>query len=1111
MSTFSSSRDVSGDAMVISSVSSADTANLGISPALPNGVRLERHHCIQLRLSSTNIVKLSDWDIKQSIRKLDAECSTPLYERLDRCPHEKILLFVIIYRSKASAEKLTSKISLLRNFVKIGLDILHVEIQNESNNFDETMDGLQKVMWLRNLPIRWFELDLLQGSCVVPLSHVLWKYLDISFGRIVGMETKSPETSNSALLQCDVCIKFAEENSCKKIMNEMSSGSCVASKEGASIVFQIGADLERGGYMDSNLVAERKTLRDKIRAAKLQHEADIILLTSSVNEAEEYLESVALDATDALNASNVSKERDAFVDYCRRCKLLIKQSESSIDNGRDLDEIIDLKKSDSKALKAASAALTRMKTLFSQTIAVGNLNKKLAVQREAEKELQIVLHDNKKTAHSYVTKATEMCGVMRQTSSDADCSEVFEDTLRRTEMLASTLTRLLKTETGGQRYVQTLQKSLSLMQQQMENMIPTTLMLTAFATLVESMNKCEADLTALRGSAPSLFPSHPTDMGESAVRSLVKHGRDKFQIFLNDVKVKNSGAFSVEESERSGADERDVKGSEGESEGDTEVDILDIVESLEVHMKVCETVLAAELLASVYLPSPSPKEQATTSDLTRILGSRDGSKDCSAVSISEQCVCHTDCCICDSAEMRELSNLFKIEILQPYQDRIKRIAMLLQSPLPTLLDAFHSGDVRRSVENAYDLLQVGIKDFEGDKKELRNEAKRIHQEHIYEVKQKKIAEEKRIEHEKNERKKLLERKIALLKIRKRELEEDEQKKKDEVAFVAAEELRRKREYSESENARLEDDYQNECENGDFTDTDLDRNDSGEQYSRSRYSDGKEYEGQPRRSECTRGAFVYALQPPCWDMQSTEQSNTDNGHTPYSDIATTTTTTTTAVPGESIVESRKRNRILSALGWKGKEDDSGIVSATRRKLSQGGLTLRGAESATTLTEPTHPSAAEECVSATHRTVNVSDIDSGITVAPTPAATSVTSVEGIIDTSHIVVAATALVLAVAPESVPLSVVHVAANSRKKKKGKGSINNEVVADTNITVQSAASSLVPATVAAAVVVPVIEVEAAVAVEVEVSTLDPKKQESFMREALLARKLMRKELLKCT
>ena len=673
-------------------------------------------------------------------------------------------------------------------------------------------------------------------------------------------------------------------------------------------------------------------------------------------------------------------------------------------------------------------------------------------------------------------------------------------------MLTATLTRLLKTETGGQRYAQTLQKSLSLMQQQMENMIPNTLMLTAFATLVESMNKSEAGLTTLRGSAPSLFPSHPTDTAELAVRSLVKHGRDKFQIFLKNIEVKNSGALDVEESERSGAEESDVKGSEGKGEckgeGDTEVDMLDIVESLELHMKVCETTLAAELLASVYIPSPN--EQAGTSDRSQILGSRDGIKDCSSVSTTEQCVCHTDCCLCDSAEMRELSNLFNIEILQPYQERIKRIAMLLQSPLPTLLDTFHSGDVRRSVENAYDLLQVGIQDFEGDKKELRNEAKKIHYELIYETKQKKIAEERRIEHEKNERKKLLERKIAFLKTRKRELEEEEQRRNDEIAIVAAEEQRRKGEYSVSENARLQDDSHNECENGDFTDTDMDRHDSGARYTGSRYSDGREYERQPRRSECTRGAFVYALQPPCWDMQSTEQSYTDNGHM---------ATTTIAVQGGSVVEGRKRNRILSAVGWRGKEDDSGIVSATRRKLSQGGVTLRGAESALTPSEPTNPSVAEECESVTNCAVNVSDIDCGITVAP--AATSVTSVdgpssvEGIVDSSHIVVAATALVMAVAPESVPRSVVEVAANSRKKKKGKGSMNNEVVANSNITLQSAALSVVPATMAVAVVVPVIEVEAAV--EVAAPILDSKRQESFMREALLASKLKRKKLLKCT
>ena len=1069
------------------------------STMLANGVRLERHHCIQLKLSSTNILKLSDWDIKQSIRKLDSECSSPLHERLDRCTQEKVVSFAIIYKNESSIEKLTNKISLLRNAVKIGPNVLHIEVINDSSKIDGRVTGLQQVMWLRNLPIRWFELDLLQGRCVVPVNHILRKHVDSSFGEIVHMESKSPKASSNALLQCDVCIKFADESSCKKIMSELSSGSCVASKEGASIVFPVAAELDSSGYMDNKSIAERKTLRDKIRAAQLQREADSMSLTSLVNEAEECLESAALNT---LDSDSVLKERDSLANECDKGKILLKSSESSADHG-DLEEIVDLTRADSRALKAASALLARKIASFTQAIAIQQLNNKLAAQREAEKALQVTLHDNQKVANACVTKATEMCRVISQVSDATDCRETFQDIIRRTEVLTSTLTQLLKTESGGQRYVQALQRSLSHIEDQIELILPISILLTAYASLIESLDKSERDLSMLRGAAPSLFPSHATDMAELAVRSLVKHGREKFQSFLKCIQVKSDDDTSaLTEGGKSGVDSGDVRCSEG--------DMLDIAESVEVLMKVCEVALAAELLASSYLSSL--QANVLNSDVTQTISVNDGATEGVLMSVAEQCACYTDSCICDSAEMKELSHLFQVEILQPYQDRIKRISHLLQAPLPLsfLLDSFRVGDVRRSTENACDLLQVGIKDYEDDKKELRREANRIEQERVYEIKQKKIIEERRIEHEKNERRKLLEKKIALLKMKKKELEDEEQKKKDEAVEAAQEEERRKRGYAPSDNARQEDfDFQNENqneyenENLECRSTDMDRYDDSERYA-SRYCDGREFERQPRRTECSRGDFVYSLQPPCWDLQATAQTHTDSGHTAENRDNTITTT----------------QWVSSAVGWKGNEEDSGIVSATRRKLSQGGVTLKGAvcaviAAAATATAPKNPCVAEEVMSVTHSTVDASYSEIAVDLVVTSLSTvdKSSSAGGTVQPSHTI---GTLVVAAAP--VPQSVVAVAGASRKRKKVQTPLSGGGAgADPVTRVQpTAPAPAPPVAVAVAVIAPVIEVEAAVevalveiAVEAALPVVDSKKQESHMREALLASKLKRKKLLK--
>jgi hypothetical protein len=289
---------------------------------MPNGVRIEKFHSVRLKVSGSELLKVSDWDLKQSIRKLDFRCSDPLYESITRNFDSKALSIFMVYDSRVSTDELSRKIDLLRNKVKVNAQIVHVEVVSEVGDISDSKSiNLSKTVWLRNLPIRWFELDSFQGSCAVPSAHIVYSFLQENFGVIDQMETKSPKDGKGTLLQIDLCVKFSNASSCTKLMDVMGSRSCIARREGASIVFPITAELDMSDYLSSELVAQRASLRDKVRSCRAELKRVSAALSLALDDTEVYLSSPALQ--DMLLSTAMKREYEDVVQLCVKYRIIL--------------------------------------------------------------------------------------------------------------------------------------------------------------------------------------------------------------------------------------------------------------------------------------------------------------------------------------------------------------------------------------------------------------------------------------------------------------------------------------------------------------------------------------------------------------------------------------------------------------------------------------------------------------------------------------------------------------------------------------------------------------------------------------------------------------------
>jgi hypothetical protein len=237
-----------------------------IGSILSTGVHIERFHAIQLSVSSINNIEATDWDLKQSFRKLDQHCSTPLCEKIVRNSNRKLLILSLVFENEMAVEKLTDKIKLLRNELMVNKNHLQVKaITKDKTVSDSEKERKNQSIWLRNLPSRWFDLDSFHGNRVIPSNHMLRKLLEEQFGLVLQMECKNQITN---LLQCDVCVGFATLYGSDQAMTTFGGDSCVAKKEGASAIFLISAELDDSGYLEKDSIAERALSRDELHAAQ---------------------------------------------------------------------------------------------------------------------------------------------------------------------------------------------------------------------------------------------------------------------------------------------------------------------------------------------------------------------------------------------------------------------------------------------------------------------------------------------------------------------------------------------------------------------------------------------------------------------------------------------------------------------------------------------------------------------------------------------------------------------------------------------------------------------------------------------------------------------------
>ena len=965
---------------------------------LPNGVRIEKFHSIQLKVSGSELIKISDWDLKQSIRKLDSRCSDPLYESITRHFDSKALSIFMVYEGRDSADELSRKIDLMRNKIKINAQILHVEVVSAVGDISDSKSiNSIKAVWLRNLPIRWFELDSFQGSCAVPSAHIVYSFLQENFGVVDQMETKSPKDGKGTLLQIDLCIKFSNSSSCTKLMDVMGARSCIARRDGASIVFPITAELDMSDYLSSDLVAQRASLRDKVRSCRAELKREAAALSLALDDAELYLSTPAIQ--DMLVTTAIKSEYEDVVHLCVKYRVTLGDYSIS-DSSSALDEEVPKMRSRSKELQSATSIVTQRKSSLGQSAALEQLSRKVKAQKEAEELLQIELLDLRTRAKDCLLSATDMSASGKSICDLHKWGDVADKLFPRVDILSTTLSQLLKNQGGGAKYMGVLKKSFSSLDSYLQSISPVIELLSGFNVLTEYLEKTKRELFP-HDASPSVpsdtaeAPLSTADIAKNTVRNLISEGNKKMDAFL----VRIVGWKNEWESEGNSEQHAGLKSVLDDGDMCNQEELLKIAQAVDVLLKVHSQLQDAASVAQSILRSfgatadPDPGNQTSDSGDSNPVDAADRGRDRDrdiGVRARGSCLCFTGCCICSGAELEELRRLFKAEIMDPYDYRMSRIAVLLRSDVDTLLEpSFHTG-LRNSVETGCNLLQIGVEEHEQDKRELVIEAKRIEEDRLLRIQKQEAIEAERLKRLKEDNRALLEKKIAILKAKKKELEEvkEEEKRSSEVqvreGFPEAEE-RHSMDVSARDEHRREqptrtDRWDSERDGGRDRDYGRDR-DEGRDRNNGRDRDegrgggmdwdgGRDRDGErdrdrgrergryderhsncrPREVECEKGIHIYALQPPPWDLDPSMDEGAcmrnmrrRDGHVESSSCSSSSSSSSRddqsyGIEGEgdeAACVGQKRRLVLSAVGHTSATGDRLILSALRRTIGQGG--------------------------------------------------------------------------------------------------------------------------------------------------------------------------------
>ena len=1003
----------------------AGSPSCAVGNVLQNGVRIEKHHSLLLRLSCIDIVKTSDWDLKQSIRKLDPTCSVPLLERIDRVIPKRGVELHLIYENSSSMQLISSKIELLMNKVKANSRLLNVEVISglPENTCTKAKKVLQAV-WLRNLPIRWFQLDTLAVSCVVPNTHILRTFMSDTFGEILQMETRNQNSEKENFLRCDVCIQFAGDDGRNKMMNTMSDGSCVARKEGSDAAFPITAEFDLEGYFDIRLIDQRIALRESLIAAQKMENKEVEHFKKAVSDAE-----VDLNSTDVLGLLDVVAFRDTHEELKMLCtsSTALERNALSAHKG-DLEDQILMSKQQCKALRAASFSISSKAQALMQLLRAEQANRKLIAQREAAELIQMHIRELQSSARHSVDFALEISRLGKELCMQNYWENVPQKLFPRMDILTNNLSHLLKKESGGEKFASMLQKSQLQLEECIAYTAPIVTHLEQYNDLSEAIKRAQNSMSIDEECDPSISEersSYPVaDTARECVKSLIRKGTESTRTFLSSIsefETDNNSVVSKENKDKEKEREKD-KEKEKDTDGDTvqiectEKGVAGLAHAIDVLRGVHARLLDAELTTHTLVDSfgvradadaegsdesPSTREEtfiltstlsstiaATStgeladtphsfvleSSLSHALLSPPFTAGVGAKKGRSVCLCFKGSCICDSEELKQLHGLYRIEIADPFELRISRISNMLRSPLEAVVAPSFLTNLKNSVETACALSLIGAREYEQDREALMKEADLIRAEEDREkIRQQQVAEEN-VKRVKAEQRALLERKIAALKSRKRELEEIEEEKnrKDIVEAVSANQV--------DHHECLEGDVNHST--GVHTNTSMNRtvsrmdsergrerdSERGRERERvvrrdsyedpfERYSDGLERQQQARETECEKGEYVYTLLAPSWDTENPADSTTpDNGvasdprdrksgrsfsgassssrNRNNDDIENDVIATNGNIDGG--VCGVKRCRMHSVVGCVVADTDSGILSATRRRLNLTGI-------------------------------------------------------------------------------------------------------------------------------------------------------------------------------
>eukprot|EP00596_Hydrurales_sp_CCMP1899_P000401 CAMPEP_0119040186 /NCGR_PEP_ID=MMETSP1177-20130426/10034_1 /TAXON_ID=2985 /ORGANISM="Ochromonas sp, Strain CCMP1899" /LENGTH=898 /DNA_ID=CAMNT_0007004979 /DNA_START=353 /DNA_END=3049 /DNA_ORIENTATION=+ len=767
--------------------------------------------------------------------------------------------------------------------------LLYLNLKTDEEMNCTVPQKAQQSIWLNNLPVRWFDLDI--GGSEISKTHMLWAYLEEQFGNVKYMET-SGQNTEKASLQMNVCVQFSSQNSSEKIVELLGGGKCVCRREGSPTIFHLSIEYDTTGYFTDYQRSERAISRQKLHAAKKTESICISESMIVLEKAGKFLERDDI-VNGRTQSDSVEEGGSKLEKACLNVRFMMKQGASSMEKSTDIKQFCT-------NLKVACNVISDNILRLEKILITENILKEEAMRKEAERKVQVELTELQSKAKKVLSHASDILNVGKQACDQNNWIDISDKLFNRHNGLVLTLSQLVKKSTGGIRYTEILQKSVILLEGSMNDLFPLVELLSAFSALVLFLFDIERDILALDCPSSGDSRSFPgTCDARDALDRLMMSSRNQLEAFLTRIRSDNPEPIESLF---------------------TEEDILTFTDSIDALMKLARDLKDTEMLAHSVrnYPINFSKEIDSVEELDPY-----------------QLKLNTD--------LECIHKSFISDTIDSFDYRISRISVLLRSDIDSLKEPSFLRGLRNSIESCCTLLHTGVDEFENKKKDLI----RVEKNRVQGIETSRLAEIERIRFEKESKRRLLEDKIAALKSRKEELEAEEAGKKrkaiDDEYNGDDHDLDYNHQRVDSNSSSKRGNYDDDRENYEYRSNDYqnitragrsERSSSrSEEASRRSESAYNSSIGHLRR-ECEYEGFTCTLQRPIWDERE------DDVHIPLDDIMDDSNNDkddSATSRGDGSKKETNIRRLSSVVGYKAAPMNSRAVLSTMRR---GGIDVKG---------------------------------------------------------------------------------------------------------------------------------------------------------------------------